>query len=145
MKGRFKYTSKLCKSLNSDEEEMKKLDDELLEQDNFTMANNFEQNFEKLQEYPSMPSLDNKTSNDVPYVNDHSRKSFTEFSLSNNREHFSYQPNRNELRRTPVFTKETNQYLMKPLPPLSFERVTKYNELQSKEEEKTLNGSFHLR
>lgn len=74
MKGRFKYISKLCKNIHSDEEEMKKLDDDIIEADNFTQANNFDQNYDKLQEYPSIPSLDDKNSNKFPYVKGHSRK-----------------------------------------------------------------------
>ncbi len=140
------YKSKPSKNIHSDEEEeMKKLDSEILEPDNFTMANQFEQNFEKFQEYPSIPSLDYKNSNDIQFMNGHSRKSFTEFSLSNNRDQFSYQPNRNEPFRTPAFQADQNQYLMMPPPAHSFDRVNKYNELQSKEEGKTLNESIHLR
>jgi hypothetical protein len=123
---------------------VKKLDVEPIETDDFTMANNFEQNMDKQQEYPSLPSIDHRNSNEVPFVKVQSKRSFTEFSL-NNRDQFAYQPNRNEVLKTPVFTMETNQFLMKPIPPLSFERVNKYNELHSKEDEKTIQDSVHLR
>jgi len=55
----------------------------MLPHDNFTSAYNFERNSDKYQDFTSVPSLDHRGSNEFnpKYVQIHSKKSFTEYSL----------------------------------------------------------------
>lgn len=143
-KGRFEFKSKCIKTDISDQIDTQELNDDLLYPDNLTVAYNNDLNIET---YLSIPSLDNKNSNEInpPFVGIQSKKSITEFSLRGRADAYSYQPVGNELLKTPMFTGEGSQFLHKPVPPLSFERIHEYNEMQSKEGESTIHQSLHFR
>ena len=131
---------------------------------------NVDQNSEAFQDFTSVPSLDRKNSSDYNMMQFAPKKSFTEYSLKDglgtnasrtmfpfmggfNRgqdyaeSNFSYGQSRqdNVNQRTPMFTGNSsgqNVFFARQIPPLSFDRINEFNEMDPSQE--VNNGNYFL-